>query len=133
MANFHFELVSPERLVYSGEVESVLVPSVEGEMVVLRDHAPVMAMLKPGVVSYKDGTGGKHDLFVRGGFADMANNTLTILAEQAVALADVDAKLLDAEIKDAEEDLADAKVEHTRQRAAERLEQMRELKASLSL
>ncbi|MDH7798493.1 MULTISPECIES: F0F1 ATP synthase subunit epsilon [unclassified Beijerinckia] len=133
MANFHFELVSPERLVYSGEVESVLVTSTEGEMQVMRDHAPVMAMLKPGVVRFTDGGGARHDLFVRGGFADMANNTLTILAELAVALADVDAKLIDAEIKDAEEDLADAKVEQSRQQAAERLEQLRELKASLSL
>ena len=133
MANFHFDLVSPERLLYSGEVESVLVPSVEGEMTMLRDHAPVMAMLKPGVVRFTDGGGSKHDLFVRGGFADMANNTLTILAEQAVALAEVDAALLDREIGFAEEDLADAKHEQATQRASERLEQLRELKGSLGV
>jgi len=133
MAVFHFDLVSPEKLLFSGPVESVVVPSVEGEFMVLKDHAPVMAMLKPGVVHFEDDKGGKRNLFVRGGFADVANNVLTILAEQAIALEDLDAAALDLEIKNAEEDVADAKGDETRQRAAERLEQLREVKTALKL
>jgi F-type H+-transporting ATPase subunit epsilon len=133
MAVFQFDLVSPEKLLFSGAVESVVVPSVEGEFQVLKDHAPVMAMLKPGVVHIEDDKGGKRNLFVRGGFADVANNVLTILAEQAIALEDLDTATLDLEIKNAEEDVADAKTEDTRQRAAERLEQLREVKTALKL
>ena len=133
MAAFQFDLVSPETLVFSGPVESVVVPSVEGEFMVLRDHAPVMAMLKPGVVHFEEGNGAKHNLFVRGGFADVANNTLTILAEQAVAVDKLDAAMLDLEIRNAEEDAADAKTESSRQIAGERLEQLRELKTALKL
>ena len=133
MAVFQFDLVSPEKLLFSGPVESVVVPSVEGEFMVLKDHSPVMAMLKPGVVNFQEGNGARHTLFVRGGFADVANNVLTILAEQAIALEDLDTATLDLEIKNAEEDVADAKVEDTRQRAAERLEQLREVKTALKL
>ncbi len=53
MASFHFELVSPDKLVFSGQAESVLVPGSEGDFVVLKDHAPVMASLRPGVVAYR--------------------------------------------------------------------------------
>ena len=133
MAAFQFDLVSPEKLLFSGPVESVVVPSVEGEFMVLKDHAPVMAMLKPGVVYFQEGNGAKRNLFVRGGFADVANNVLTILAEQAIALEDLDTATLDLEIKNAEEDVADAKADDTRQRAAERLEQLREVKTALKL
>lgn len=57
MAAFHFELVSPEKLLFSGEVESVVAPGAEGEFTVLKDHAPVMTTLKSGVVTVADETG----------------------------------------------------------------------------
>ncbi len=59
MATFHFELVSPDKLMFSGEAESVLVPGSEGDFVVLKDHAPVMAALRPGVIAIEDAAG-KH-------------------------------------------------------------------------
>ena len=85
MASFAFELVSPERLLFGGDVESVVVPGTEGEFTVLKDHAPLMSTLKPGVVTVTE-TGAKETrLFVRGGFADVAPTGLTILAESAVS------------------------------------------------
>jgi len=72
MAAFHFELVSPEKLLFSGEVESVVVPGAEGAFTVLKDHAPVMSTLKPGLVEVSQGAGKAQRLFVRGGFADVA-------------------------------------------------------------
>ena len=70
---FHFELVSPERLMFSGEVEAVIVPGTEGQFTVLKDHAPLMTRLKPGIVEVDETATQKQRLFVRGGFADVAH------------------------------------------------------------
>lgn len=132
MAAFHFELVSPEKLLFSGDVEAVAVPGAEGQFTVMKDHAPVMTALRPGVVEVEK-AGGTQKLFVRGGFADVSAKGLTILAEQAIALEDLDGEKIGAEIRNAEEDLADARSDEIRRKAQERLDQMRELKAALNM
>jgi F-type H+-transporting ATPase subunit epsilon len=108
MATFPFELVSPERLVYSGAVTEVIVPGSEGEFGVLAGHAPFVATLKPGVLIIK-GDGAPKKLFVRGGFAEANPTGLTVLAETAVPLAEISHEHLAQMIKDAEEDVEDAK------------------------
>jgi F-type H+-transporting ATPase subunit epsilon len=132
MAAFHFELVSPERLLFAGDVEAVVVPATEGQFTVLKDHAPTMATLKPGVVEV-DMAGGKQRLFVRGGFADVSATGLTILAEQAIPVEELDAARIEAEIKNAEEDLADAQNDQTRRVASEKIAQLQEVRAALGL
>jgi F-type H+-transporting ATPase subunit epsilon len=132
MATFHFELVSPEKLLFSGEVEAVVVPGIEGQFTVLKDHAPVMTVLKAGIVEIDEASAKKTRLFVRGGFADVAGNVLTLLAEQASPLEQFDASRLAAEIKNAEEDLADAKTEEAKKLAAEKLDQLNELKEAVA-
>ncbi len=131
MATFPFELVSPEKLLFSGEVEAVVVPGAEGEFTVMKDHAPLMAVLKAGIVEI-DAPAKKTKLFVRGGFADVANGGLTILAEQSVPLDQFDATQLAGEIKNAEEDVADASTDEARRVASEKLDQLKELKAGLA-
>ena len=133
MAAFHFELVSPEKLLFSGEVESVVVPGAEGAFTVLKDHAPVMSTLKPGLVEVSQGAGKAQRLFVRGGFADVAAGGLTILAGQAIPVEDLDAGRIGAEIRNAEEDVADAKSDEARRVASEKLAQLGELKAALGI
>jgi F-type H+-transporting ATPase subunit epsilon len=133
MAAFHFELVSPERLIYSGEVEQVVVPGSEGEFAVLSGHAPMMATLRPGVIDVVEGRDRQTRLFVRGGFADVTPTGLTILAEQAVPLAELDAAQIDVQLRAAEEDLEDAQSDETRQAAAMRLDQLRDLKSALKI
>ncbi len=96
MATFHFELVSPEKLLFSGEVEAVVVPGVEGQFTVMKDHAPVMTVLKAGIVEIDETPTKKSKLFVRGGFADVAGGGLTMLAEQATPLEQFDAAQLAA-------------------------------------
>jgi F-type H+-transporting ATPase subunit epsilon len=132
MATFHFELVSPEKLLYSGEVEAVVVPGVEGQFTVMKDHAPVMTVLKAGIVEIDETASKKTKLFVRGGFADVAGGGLTLLAEFAAPLEQFDAAQLAGEIKNAEEDLADAKTEEAKKLAAEKLGQLTELKAAIA-
>ena len=132
MATFHFELVSPDKLMFSGEAESVLVPGSEGDFVVLKDHAPVMAALKPGVIAIEDAAGKHNRIFVRGGFADVGPTGLIVLAETALPEGELDAARLDQEIRDTEEDLADAPDEQKRL-WQEKLDRLRELKDALKL
>ena len=133
MASFAFELVSPERLLFAGDDESVVVPGTEGEFTVLKDHAPLMSTLKPGVVTVIE-TGAKETrLFVRGGFADVAPTGLTILADSAVPIEQFDASKLDAEIQIARTDVADAPSDESRRLAQEKLDQLSELRATLQV
>jgi F-type H+-transporting ATPase subunit epsilon len=132
MATFHFELVSPEKLLYAGDVEAVVVPGAEGLFTVMKDHAPVMAVVKAGVVVIDETPSKKVKLFVRGGFADVAGGGLTLLAEYAKPLEEFDAAQLAQEIKNAEEDLADAKTDAAKKLAAAKIDQLNELKAAIA-
>ena len=133
MAAFHFELVSPERLIFSGEVEQVIVPGAEGAFTVLASHAPMMSTIRPGVIEVFESRDRSNKLFVRGGFADVSSNGLTILAEQAIPLAELDAAKIEAELRAAEEDVEDASTDETRAAATLRRDQLRELRSALNI
>ena len=128
---FQFELVSPERLLMSEPVDQVVVPGAEGYFTVLKGHAPFMSTLRPGVVDVDARRRRSNRIFVRGGFADVNADGLTILAEQAIPLAEVDAAMLAQEVKNAEEDVADAKDGATKDAAELRLSQLKEVQAAL--
>src|ERR671910_3683915 len=106
---FKFELVSPERLLVSEQVEHVVIPGAEGEMTVLANHAPVMTTVKPGVVTVKSAGGGEERYVVFGGFADILPEGCTLLAESAVRVAEIDRDDIARRIQEAREDAADAK------------------------
>ena len=133
MAAFSFELVSPERLMFSGQVESVVVPGTEGAFTVLKDHAPLMSTLKPGIVEVAETASKTQRLFVRGGFADVSPTGLTILAEMAIPVDELDAAKIEQQIKDAGEDVTDAKSDEARRLASEKLEQLREVRTALKI
>ncbi len=123
-----FDLVSPERLLVSEEVESVVVPGGEGYYTVFAQHAPLMSTLKPGQVEVTTLTGATRKFFVRGGFANVTPGGLTILADQAIPLEDLDAEHLAREIRNAEEDLTDAGEDHMKRRIAEtKLNELRDV------
>jgi F-type H+-transporting ATPase subunit epsilon len=126
-----FALVSPERELYSGDVDQVDAPGVEGEFGVLPRHAPFMTTLKSGVVRIHE-AGRITPVFVRGGFADVTPAGLTILAEEAVRIADVDAVQLDSQITNLRADATDPGDESRRTRALERLQYLEALKAALT-
>ena len=131
---FKFELVSPERLLVSGNVEQVIVPGSEGEMTVLAHHAPLLTTLKPGLLDIGFPGGGEHQrYFVRGGFAEVSPAGLTVLAETAIDLVELDATQLAQAVKDAEEDVADATDDAMRDRAQTKLDQLRQVQAALNL
>lgn len=126
-----FELVAPERLLLSEEVRQVTIPGTEGDFTVLAGHAPVLSTIRPGVVEVVDGGGAANRIFVRGGFAEVSPTGLTILAEQAIPMAELDADALAQQIKNAEEDVADATSDEVRRRAQESLDHLRQLQSAL--
>lgn len=130
-AAFKFELVSPERLLVSEEVEAVVVPGAEGEFGVMAGHAPFVSTLRPGFLRVTRVAGDEVDFFVRGGFAEVGSAGLTVLAERAINRAELKAEDLARQIRDAEEDLADAKDEAARERAATTLQQLRDVETAL--
>ncbi len=127
----HFELVSPARLLFSGEVTSVQIPSTDGEMMILEGHAPVLSTLRPGVVVVQKDGGTTEKMFVRGGIAEVNAQGLTLLAETAVPLADLNADALTQQIKNAEEDVADAKDDEKKRKANEALDHLKALQSAI--
>jgi len=131
MAAFAFELVSPEKLLFSGDVEQVVVPGTEGDFAVLKDHAPVMSALRPGVLSYTDDKGATETVFVRGGFVDVSASVFTVLADQAIPVASMTGSVFEAEVELATSLLASALTDEGKRLAAERLAQIEALRSTL--
>jgi F-type H+-transporting ATPase subunit epsilon len=94
----HFELVSPEKLLFSGDVDQVDVPGVEGDFGVLEGHAPLVATLRPGILTVH-GSGGATHIVVLGGFAEVSEQGLTIVADIADAVGDFDKAVLASQIE----------------------------------
>jgi F-type H+-transporting ATPase subunit epsilon len=130
--SYKFELVSPERLLISEEVEAVVIPGTEGEMTVMANHAPVMSTIQPGVVTVKPVSGAEQRYVVFGGFADILPQTCTLLAESAVAVADIDRDDLTRRIQNAREDVADAKDDQARTKAETYLAQLTTLEGAVA-
>ena len=127
----HFNLVSPERQLMSEDVDQVDVPGAEGVFGVLPNHSPFMATLAPGVVKVKN-AGVETRIFVRGGFAEVTPAGLTILAEEAIPVKDLDRAAIARRIKDAEQDLADKDTSaQTRINAERELRELREIETAL--
>jgi F-type H+-transporting ATPase subunit epsilon len=126
-----FDLVAPERLLLSTEADMVVVPGTEGDFGVMPGHSPVMATLRSGVIDVTGTAEGDTRIFVRGGFAEITAAGLTVLAEEATPLAELDAAALDQRIKDASEDVQDAKSDDVRVKAQGHLDQLKELRDAL--
>src|SRR5881227_3815644 len=106
MATFHFDLVSPEKLAFSGEVDQVDVPGVEGDFGVLAGHAPVVATVRPGILTVT--TGGAHQkIIVLGGLAEVSDKGLTVLADVATSIQEIDRAAFADKISDMEAKLAE--------------------------
>ncbi|MCH8036315.1 MAG: F0F1 ATP synthase subunit epsilon [Proteobacteria bacterium] len=112
-----FELVTPERLVISRGVDMVVVPGAEGDFGVLPGHTPMVSTVRPGIVNVYEGREIVERLFVAGGFAEVTGARCTVLADRAVAVDELDPAATEQTLKDAREDLADAKTDDARREA----------------
>jgi F-type H+-transporting ATPase subunit epsilon len=113
-----FELVAPERVLARDDVDMVVIPGAEGDFGVLAEHAPVLSLLRPGVIAIYDGDRVSRRIFVAGGFAEVNPASCIVLAEQAEPVDEIHLDQARQRLKDAQEDLADAKdpTEHSRER-----------------
>ena len=123
-----FDLVSPERLLLSTEAEMVTIPGTEGDMGVMAGHMPLISTLRPGVIAV---SGGDQRVYGMSGFAEVNPGKLTVLAEEAMPVAELDAPALDRRIKNAEEDVALAKSDGERAKAQETLDYLKGLRGAL--
>lgn len=126
MATIKFELVSPERMLVSDNVEHVVLPGSEGELGVLPGHAPAVVALKPGLIAIIDGSS-RRNLFVKGGFADVTPEALTVLAEHAIDPAQSETSDISQLIADAESELAEATDDDARFTAQAAIDSLRAL------
>jgi F-type H+-transporting ATPase subunit epsilon len=130
MATFHFDLVSPEKLAFSGEVDQVDVPGVEGDFGVLAGHAPVVAAIRPGILTIFTG-GTKQKIIVLGGIAEVSEKGLTVLADVATSLEELDRAQFAETISDMEAKLSEkegSELDH----ALERLDNYKSIQHELN-
>ena len=128
----HFELVTPERRLLDMRAAHVVVPGAEGDFGVLPGHAPVISLLRPGLLEiFETEPGEARKLFLKGGFVEVGPEDLVVLAEDAIDLADVDRAALETEIRHTEEDLADAGDTRERARLEKELAWRQALRACL--
>ena len=131
MATFQFNLVSPEKLLFTGEVTQVDVPGAEGDLGVLAGHAPFVTTLRPGILTmYREG--GTLKVAVSGGFAEVSDAGLTVLADVAVPVEDVNREAFAGFVKDAEDAAAKAPEGPQRDKLNLRADQLRQLQATLA-
>jgi len=128
-AKIAFDLVSPEKLLLSAQADMVTVPGTEGYMGVMAGHAPIVTTLRAGMIDVNaDGRDDRY--FIRGGFAEIGPAKITVLAEEAVPMTELDLAVLDQRIKDAQEDELAAGNDADRLRAAQLVDDLRLVRAS---
>ncbi|WP_022723345.1 F0F1 ATP synthase subunit epsilon [Rhodopseudomonas sp. B29] len=130
MATFHFDLVSPEQIAFSGEVDQVDIPGAEGDFGVLAGHAPVVSVIRPGILTVTAG-GNQKKIVVLGGIAEVSEKGLTVLADVATAAPDMDLQEFAATIQTMEQQLPRAPGVEL-DSAIERLDHFRDVQRQLS-
>ena len=130
MATFHFDLVSPEKLAFSGEVDQVDVPGAEGDFGVLAGHAPVVAVMRPGILVIRTGTS-QQKVIVLGGLAEVSDDKLTVLADVATSIEELDRARFAATISEMEDGLKEKQGDELDQ-AIERLDHFKSIQNELN-
>jgi F-type H+-transporting ATPase subunit epsilon len=129
MATFHFDLVSPEKLAFSGEVDQVDVPGAEGDFGVLAGHAPVVAAIRPGILTVTTGST-KEKIIVLGGLAEVSEKGLTVLADVATSIEELDRAKFAETIAEMEAKLAEKEGSEL-DRGVERLDHFKSIQSEL--
>lgn len=131
MATFHLDLVAPDRLTFHGDVDQVDVPGLEGDFGVFANHAPTVALMRPGILTVYAG-GSQQQYVVLGGFVEVsADGSMTVLAETAAAVADFDRDALHAQITELETSIKDMPQDSTLDRMIERLDHFKQVNTHL--
>ena len=130
MPTFQLELVTPDKMLFSGQVDQVDVPGADGDFGVLAGHAPLVALIKPGVLVIHEG-GKKHRIVVLGGFAEVNPQGLTILADLAALAEDFDRAEIASQIAESEQRIKDLEQGSLLDREIARLDHFKQLDSHL--
>ena len=130
MATFHFDLVSPEKLAFAGEVDQVDIPGLEGDFGVLAGHAPIVAAIRPGILTVTQGST-HQKIIVLGGLAEMSEKGLTVLADVATSIEELDRARFAETISEMEDNLKEKQGSELDQ-AIERLDHFKSIQNQLS-
>ena len=125
-----FELVSPDQLLMSVEADVVAMPGMEGDFGVLPGHAPFISALRAGIITVEGSSEGVGQVYIDGGFAEIVADRLTVLAEEAVAVDDMDRANIEQRIQEANDKLAEAKDGEERRLAESRVSMLQEMLVS---
>jgi len=125
------DLVSPEKLLLSADYEMVVVPGAEGDFAVMAGHTPITSSLRPGVISIYEGDTEKDRIFVNGGFVQVADDKITVLAEEAIHVVDLNRSDLEQHIQDVAEDIEDATDDEVKRKAQENKDHLEQLLEAL--
>ena len=124
-----FELVSPEKLLLSAKADMVTIPGTEGYMGVMAGHAATVTTLRAGMIDVQaDGRDDRY--FIRGGFAEINASKITVLADEAIPMTEMDLAVLDQRISDAQEDEMAAQTDAARQKAAQLVDDLKLVRAA---
>jgi F-type H+-transporting ATPase subunit epsilon len=131
MATFHFDLVSPEKIAFSGEVEQVDIPGVDGDFGVMAGHSPLVASVRPGIMIVT--VGGKHEkIIVLGGLAEVSEKGLTVLADTATSLAELDRVAFASQIAEMEANLKEEEPGNALDHAITRLDHFKAIQSYIT-
>ena len=122
-----FELVSPDRLLISEDVDMVVVPGTECDFGVLAVHQPTISTVRPGILEVQNAGAESRRIFVNGGFAEVTGDRCAVMTEEAVPVADLKRADLEQRIKDAEEDAKEARSDLERHLIDLRIGTLREM------
>ena len=125
------DLVSPEKLLLSDAYEMVVIPGAEGDFAIMAGHTPITSTLRPGVISIYEGDVEKDRIFVNGGFAQVSDDKITVLAEEAIHVVDLDRSDLEQRVQNAAEDIEDAKDDEVKRKAQENKDHLEQLLEAL--
>jgi len=129
MATFLLELVSPERLLLSRQVEMATIPAIEGEMGVLPGHSPMMVGLRGGVIRVQENGAESERLFVAGGFAEVTSERCTVLADEATPVGSLSRAEAERRLREAEEAMAATSAEDSVERREAALNRVLSMRA----
>jgi len=129
---FQFELVAPEKLIYSDDIEFVVVPGAEGDFGVLPGHSLLLSSVRPGIIEIHENDKPKERFFVGGGFAEVTPERCTVLSTESVNLAEIDESEARKRLETAERDLSDATSDVEREKCEKAVEVAQALVAACS-
>ena len=126
--NFKIEIISPERIIFSGDIKMVTLPSYEGDMSVLKQHISIITFLRPGIIRAQKNEGNFEEFFVQDGTVEYFNDSLVVLSVSAINVKNLSKEFVDNLNKDTQDKLADKNItDHDRYVLNHKLDVLKEM------